>query len=502
MNIKFDNLSEGIKELLRKREVYDDETLERFINPSFDHLRPCYEILKPEIEMVKEFIKKGKRILIWGDEDIDGITSTLIMKFLFKDLFDIEVSYYIPNREKEGYGLSKGGIDKAQEQGIDLIITVDSGTDSFEEVEYLKSKGMEVIITDHHELKEKIPKVPFLNPKFLPFGYKNLAGAGVAFKFADCIYYEYKGEKAKTWTKKIPEIPILAFIGTIVDKVPLVDENRILYCEGLKLLKEAKKPPFSLFSNKNDILNELKPISSGKSNLIFKFFSADSIEEADRIYGILKSNYKAWDKNVREEFLAIKEELENGKRVVFRKNLNYKIASGLANRAKDFCKAPVVVIYSTGSSIRGECRGPSDSDLLSLLKKLEYLLIDYGGHKSACGFTLERENIEEFKEKMELLLKEYKKEKPPTVELKLEEITPDLQKLIKKMEPFGIGNYFPIFLIRNVNYFNEGNSSFLSNEKASILITEIREIPPASMKINAYLEIYPEKIILKGWENV
>jgi len=500
VNIEYKSLSKGVKKFLRKREITNQQTLERFLSPTYENLRPVDEILKAGIRKVRDSIKKGKKILIWGDEDIDGITSAFIMKLMFKEVSGIAVRHYIPNREKEGYGLSRGGIDRAYKNGVDLIITVDSGTNSIHEVEYLKKKGMNVIITDHHELKERLPRAPILNPKLHSFGYEYLSGAGVAFKFADCMFYEHLGEKTPQWTNKVPEIPVLAFIGTLADKVPLLDENRIIYKEGLKFLKEMDRPPFSLFSDKKNISKALIPLASGRERLTWKLFSALSTEEAEKIYENLKSNYIAWNRSARGEFFAIRNELKKGDMVIFRSNLDYKIASSVTNRLKNYRGLPVFVVYPHGSVIRGEGRSPDGFNLLSALDKVKDLLIDYGGHKLACGFTLEKGKIKEFKERTEPLLRKYKAKKTFDSELKLNEITESLKDLIKKMEPFGNGNPPPVFQISNVNYDKQGNNFFLSNGKLKLILTEVKEMPPPSQKVNAYLEVNGEKTILRRWE--
>jgi single-stranded-DNA-specific exonuclease len=500
VNIDYKFLSKGVKKFLKKREITNQQTLERFLTPTYENLRLVDEILKKEIRKVRDSIKKGKKILIWGDEDIDGITSSFIMKLMFKEIFGIAVGHYIPNREKEGYGLSRSGIDRAYKNGVDLIITVDSGTNSIHEVEYLKKKGMDVIITDHHELKERLPRAPILNPKLHSFGYEYLSGAGVAFKFADCMFYDHLGEKTPQWAKKIPEIPVFALIGTLADKVPLLDENRIIYNEGLKFLKEANRPPFSLFSNTKNISKALIPLASGREHLTWKFFSALSTEDAEKIYENLKSNYIDWNRNARGEFFTIRNELNKGDLVIFRSNLDYKIASSVTNRLKDYCGFPVFVVYSLGSVIRGEGRSPDGFNLLSVLDKVKDLLIDYGGHKSACGFTLEKSKIKEFKERTEPFLRKHKAKKTFDSELELGEITEGLKDLIKKMEPFGSGNPPPVFLIGNVNYDKQGSNFFLCDGKSKLKLTEVKEKPPPSKRVNAYLEVNGEKTILRKWE--
>jgi single-stranded-DNA-specific exonuclease len=500
MNIKYNHFSKGIKNFLKKREVTGQKTLERFFLPTFENLRPADEVLKDAVEKTRSFVKKGKKIMIWGDEDVDGITSTLIMKLLFRENFGINVRHYIPKREKEGYGLSRPGIDKAHKTGIDLIITVDSGTSSVSEVEYLKKKGMDIIITDHHELKEKLPKAPLINPKFSSFGYKYLAGAGVAFKFADCTLLDCQGKTTEEWTGEIPEIPALAFIGTIIDKVPLLDENRIIYSEGLKCLKKSQKPPFSLLSARTNLLKAIVPLASGRERLTWDFLSARTIKEAESIYKSLKSKHSLWNKKARAEFSAIRNKLNEGNLVIFKNNLDYKIVASVANRAKNYCKKPVFLIYSVDSKIRGEGRGPDGFDLLSVLDEAKNLLIDYGGHKCACGFELKNNKIDEFKDKTEVLLKKYKGKKQFDSKLNLKEVNEDLKNLTAKMEPFGNGNPPPVFLIDNVIYEKQQKDFFLSRGKTKLKLDEVREMPPPSKKVDAYLEIKGHKIILKRWE--
>jgi single-stranded-DNA-specific exonuclease len=500
MNIKYKNLPTGIKICLKKRDVTSQKTLERFLVPTFENLRPSDETLREAVEKAGNLIKKGKKVLIWGDEDVDGITSTFIMKLLYREAFGIDVRHHIPKRAKEGYGLSRQGIDKAHKNGIDLIITVDSGTSSISEVDYLKKKGMDIIITDHHELKEELPKAPLINPKLNSCGYKYLSGAGVAFKFADCVMREFQEKTIEEWSKNIPEIPALAFIGTIIDKVPLLDENRIIFIEGMKCLKKSKKPPFSLLSSRKNLLKAIIPLASGKENLTWEFFSARTLEEAEGIYQSLRSKHSQWNKKARAEFFAIKKELNEGKRVIFKDDLDYKIAGGVTNRAKDYCKKPVFLIYSVGSKIRGEGRSPDDFDLLSVLGEVKELLIDYGGHKCACGFELKKEKIDEFKDKTEPLLRKYKAKTQYDSELKLKEVNEGLKSLTEKMEPFGNGNPPPVFLIENAIYEKQNQDFFLSKGKTKLKLNEVREMPPPSKNVNAYLEIKNRRIILKRWE--
>jgi len=500
MTIEYSHLSKGIKSFLKKREITNQKTLERFLSPTFEKLRPADETLRGAIQKTKDFIKKGKKILIWGDEDVDGITSTFIMKLLFKNVFGVKVGHYIPKREKEGYGLSLPGIDKVHKTGVDLIITVDSGTSSVSEVEYLKKQNMDIIITDHHELKGKLPEAHIINPKLNSFGYKYLSGAGVAFKFADCAILDYTGKTTAEWSEEIPEIPALAFIGTIIDRVPLLDENRIIYSEGINCFKKSEMAPFSFISARKNFLKAIVPLASGRESLTWKFLSAQTIDEAENIYQSLKTRHSIWNRKTRAEFSVIKNELNKGNQVIFKKDLDYKIAGGVANRAKDFSKKPVFLIYYVGSKIRGEGRAPDGFDLLSVLKEAKNLLIDYGGHKCACGFEIKKGKIDEFKDKTKPLLEQQKTLKQYDSKLELNEVNKGLRNLTEKMEPFGNGNPPPLFLIENIIYEKENKDFFLSEGKTKLKLDEVREMPPPSKKVNAYLEIKGRKTTLKRWE--
>ena len=278
IDIKFESLSAGIKNFLKRREVIDQETLERFLDPSFERLRKEDEVLIKVVKKIEEAVRENKKFLIWGDQDIDGITACLLMKMAMQKLTGEEIETYIPDRVKEGYGLSEMGINLAIKKGIDLIITVDCGTTSFKEIESLLKKDLDVIITDHHEPRDELPKGLILNPKLGSFGYAYLSGAGVAFKLADALFLKLMEKTTNNWVREFSEIPILAMIGTISDRVPQLDENRILLCEGLKLLEKTENPSLSLLRKIGSIEEAIEPLHSGTEYLTWKFFSSIKIE--------------------------------------------------------------------------------------------------------------------------------------------------------------------------------------------------------------------------------
>lgn len=500
IDIKFESLSAGIKNFLKRREVIDQETLERFLDPSFERLRKEDKVLIKVVKKIEEAVRENKKFLIWGDQDIDGITACLLMKMAMQKLTGEEIETYIPDRVKEGYGLSEMGINLAIKKGIDLIITVDCGTTSFKEIESLFKKDLDVIITDHHEPRDELPKGLILNPKLGSFGYAYLSGAGVAFKLADALFLKLMEKTTNNWVREFSEIPILAMIGTISDRVPQLDENRILLCEGLKLLEKTENPSFSLLRQIGSIEEAIEPLHSGAEYLTWKFFSSLNEEEAKDIYSELEAKHTYWSIKAGEHFLSFKNQLDLGYLVLFDPDLDKEFAGTIANRAKESTGHPIFVIYMIGEHLRGEGRGPTDFDLLSILSSVSDLLVDYGGHKMACGFSLKEGKLEEFRSRVTPELKKYEPKIQIDAKLNLDDITPELQDFIKKMKPFRRGNPPPIFQVDDVNYKISNGVPILFNREDVLSLDTVKEMPPPSERVNAYLRLNGDKIHLLKWE--
>ncbi len=500
IDIEFKSLSPGIKDLLLKKEVTDQESLERLLDPSFEHFRKADEAMIKVVEKIEETISQKKNILIWGDQDMDGITACLLMKKTMQKLTGYEIETYIPKRREEGYGLSEKGIKLAIERGIDIIITVDCGIASFEEVEYLLLNNLDVIITDHHEPKENLPKGLILNPKLGSFGYRDLSGAGVAFKLADALFASLTGKTTNEWVSEFSEIPILAMIGIIGDRVTQLDENRILLCEGAKLLEKTRNPALSLLRKIGSIEEAIEPLYSGTEKLTWRFFNASTESQAEDIYSELEAKHTYWSFKAGEQFSSLKSQLDAGHMVLFDPDLDREFSGTIANRARDYTKHPVFVIYMTGEHLRGEGRGPSDFDLLAILDSVSDLLIDYGGHKVACGFTLKESKVEEFRSRVSPELEHYEPRIHVDAKVKLKEITPELQDFIRKIKPFGKGNAPPIFQVENVKYTINNGLATLSDGENSLKLDRVREMPPPSKMVNVYMRLDGEKVYLLRWE--
>jgi single-stranded-DNA-specific exonuclease len=500
VDIKYESLSRSIKSILNKRDVIDQETLERFLDPSFEHLRKKDVLLKEVLKRIKKGIKENKKFLIWGDQDLDGITASLIMKMAMQNMTNKNVEIYIPDREKEGYGLSKEGINIAVSKGVEDIITVDCGITSFNEVEYLLEKGLDIIITDHHEPRDILPKALILNPKLSNFGYTYLSGAGVAFKLADSLFDSISGKLTSDWIIEYPEIPIWGMIGTISDRVPQLDENRVLIIEGQKFLEDIKNPPFTVLQSVGSIESAIEPLHSGTDNLTLKFFTSKSLKEAKDIYSELEAKHSYWSLKAGEQFLSFRKQLNSGYLVLFDPDLDCRFAGTIANRARDYTEHPVFIIYTVGDKLRGEGRAPKDFDLLSILDEVSDLLVDYGGHKVACGFNLKEGKVEEFINRVNPELEKYESKIIIDSKIRLKDITPELQHFIKKMEPFGKGNSPPIVKVEDLNYKISNGVPIIFDRENVLTLDIVKEMPPPSKRVNVYLRIDGNKISLLKWE--
>jgi single-stranded-DNA-specific exonuclease len=500
VDIKYKSLPKSIKNILNKRDVIDQETLERFLFPSFEHLRKKDEILKEAIKRIEKGINENKKFLIWGDQDLDGITATLIMKMAMQNMTNKNVEIYIPDREKEGYGLSKKGINVAVDRGVENIITVDCGITSFNEVEYLLEKGIDIIITDHHEPRDMLPKALILNPKLSDFGYTYLSGAGVAFKLADSLFDSILAKLTSDWIIEYPEIPIWSMIGTISDRVPQLDENRVLIIEGQKFLKDIKDPPFIVLQDIGGVEAAIEPLHSGTDNLTWKFFTSKTLKEAKDIYHKLEAKHSYWSIKAGEQFLSFRKQLNSGYLVLFDPDLDCRFAGTIANRARDYTEHPIFVVYTVGDKLRGEGRAPKDFDLLSILDEVSDLLVDYGGHKVACGFTLREGKVEEFIERVNPELEKYESKIITDSKIRLKDITPDLQNFIKKFEPFGKGNSPPIVKVEDLNYKISNGVPIIFDRENVLTLDNVKEMPPPSEIVNAYLRLDGKKISLLKWE--
>ncbi|MCD5383093.1 single-stranded-DNA-specific exonuclease RecJ [Candidatus Gracilibacteria bacterium] len=479
----FENFSDFF---LYSRKISDKE---KFFNGKYpEDLRDGKNLkdIEKGVKRVVFAIEKQERIIIFGDYDCDGIPGTTMLFDALKNL-GAQVSYRIPNREKDGYGLKNYFFDEFKEKNVKLVITVDNGISSINEAEYAKKLGIDLIITDHHEVQNgEIPKcIAVINPQRpdCNYGFGGICGAVVAWKFAIEIGKKIKGEE---WANKnIRDKHIeLAGLSTVADIMPLVDENRIIVKEALEKIKNTKNPGIQAILKEMKFKPELDLDSSffgfklgprinatgrmhegifGVQLLLGKTEFAPFIEKLNTerkkiVSGILKK--------VSEDLTKKAESEGKINELIILHNSNWKsgIIGLIAGKITENLNLPSIVLQDKGDFLVASCRAPEGFNIFELLSNFKDLFEHFGGHEQACGFSIKKENFEKFEKKAKILGKEFLKKSPLEnfliADFELSEKFLNLNFLdeIKKLEPFGKGNESPKFLIKNIlpEYFLVG----------------------------------------------
>ena len=460
------NLSPRITDLILSRGVNTEEKFEEFLNPSVMHNPFLLKDMSRLVERVKLAKELNDKVLIFGDYDVDGVSATAIMLKALAQ-FGVKADYYLPNRFIDGYGLTKAVIDKvSNEFEPNLIITVDCGISCAEEIEYAKTLGIDIAVTDHHEIPEIIPDTIVVNAKLSnqEYPFKELCGTGVAFKFAEALLGKAEAEQF---------LPIVA-IATIVDIVPLVDENRTIVSRGLKLCDKYlpiglkmmfKEYGISLQSpNSTSISFKIGPKlnASGRmgdaSDSLKIYFETDLIKLKKYLDKIKTHNLKRQEicNNIYEdcELALSKMDLKNQRVITLAsKNWDKGVLGIVCSRLVEKYHKPVFLFVQEGNMLSGSGRSINDINIHELLSSLKDILETFGGHSMAAGLSLKLENYELFSQKINsfalnsiaedvFIPIEYYDQ-----EVTEEEITDGFVKELMILEPFGCGNPRPKFKI-------------------------------------------------------
>lgn len=467
------NLNKVIGKIIVNRHVVNDEDVRIFITPTRDDFHDpfLFKGMDIAVDRIIKAINNKEKILIYGDYDVDGITSTTVLKKYLMDR-GITVDTYIPNRLHEGYGLNKNAIDTIKERNIDLIITVDCGISAIEEVNYAINLGMDVIVTDHHEVGEKLPNalaVIDAKRKDNTYPFRSLAGVGVVFKLIQALSIKLE-IKPEEYLKYLD----LVCVGTISDIVPLEGENRTIAKLGLMLIKvtrnlglrELIKSSGYKEIDSNTISFGVAPRINacgrmGHEEEALKLFLAEDLESATKItkelneYNTLR---QSTEKAIYEDAVQQIETNhldENNSIVLGGKGWHHGVIGIVSSKVTDKYYKPSILLSFEDDIAKGSGRSVPGFDLYEGLTKCEDLLEKYGGHSMAVGLTLKKENLDKFKERFEQIAKEKNiKELVPIIyiddELKLKDINMDLVKSLSILEPFGEANKVPLFLIKNL----------------------------------------------------
>lgn len=495
------NISKLLATILANRGIIEDEKVRKFLEPTRDDFYDPF--LMPDMEIainrIIEAINKNEKIMIYGDYDVDGITSISVLQKFLKER-EVEVSSYIPNRLEEGYGLNKEAIKGIYDKGYRLMITVDCGISAIEEIEYANSLGITTIITDHHEPLEELPKalaVIDAKRKDNKYPFNQLAGVGVVFKLIQALGIKL-GLDEKEYLKYLD----LVCVGTISDIVPLVDENRVIAKLGLKLVNVTKNLGLRCLLeaagyktiDSNTVSFGIAPRVNacgrmGHETEALDIFLSDDINEV-RILTEKLNEYnrtrQETEKNIVKEALELIEtnkENEKSAIVLGHNGWHHGVIGIVSSKITETYFKPSILVSFEDGSAKGSGRSIPGFDLHEALCKCSKLLEKYGGHEMAVGLSLKEENFESFKQELVKIAKESKVDEIlPVIYIdgivKQEDMKMDFVKELHKLEPFGEGNKMPLFAykglkINSIRALTEGKHLKLTLKDDNIIIDAI-----------------------------
>ena len=471
------DIDEILKKLLALRGVETEEDIREFLS---DKPKKTYDpLLLPDMEegadLILSEIAAGSRIKIYGDYDADGITATsLLMDVLGAIIGESScerLSYYIPSRFDEGYGLNSEAIRTIHDAGTDLIITVDCGSVSVEEVELAKELGMKIVVTDHHNITDRQANCLLINPKRPDsvYPFKELSGVGVAFKLAQVL--QRKSGKGKDILTGVLD---LVALGTIGDIMPLIDENRTLVKFGLRAVNSGKRSGLRKLIEGAGL--KIGEVSSENVGFIIvpHINAAGRIEDASLAVRLLAGRLgESEEMKIVGELLKKNRERKSLQNEAFKKcvamgadgdfilirndEVHEGIAGIVAGKIKDEYYRPSVIVMDTGKNgmLKGTGRSIDGVNLYLLLKKYEHLFEKFGGHAGACGFSIKEENLTALKDGLLKDTSEMRACEPALferkyrvdLEMELDDISEELCDSIELLAPFGSNNPKPSFSI-------------------------------------------------------
>lgn len=486
---EFPDLPPVILQLLSNRGLTKKQEIEEFFNSNFqEHVHDpfLFKDMEKAVQRIFKAIEKGEKIVIFGDFDADGVTSTAVVASVL-DAFGANFNYYIPHREIEGYGLNTESIQAMKNDGANLIVTVDCGISNHEEVEMVHHLGMEIIITDHHHEPLILPQAyAILNAhlKGETYPFKNLAGVGTAYKLAQAMlrYAQKKGIAMQAKHKEFYGSPEnmekwlldLVAIGTVADCVPLIGENRTLVKYGLMVLKQSKRKGLRKLFEKMGV-TDINATHIG-FQIAPRINAAGRLSHASTAYGLLMAESDEESEKLIEELNNINVErqklteqifAEAKSQIISQKNDKMLIAIGeswsvgviglVAGKLTEAYNMPSLVISNYKGLYQGSGRSNEHFNIVTAMQSVEQYLAHYGGHAQACGFTLNSNDklldfIQALKEMANNQLQNTDLSPVLNIDAALgfKEINWKLWEHLEKFAPFGESNPRPLFMSKNV----------------------------------------------------
>lgn len=460
--------------ILANRNILKEEDIRLFLNPTRNDFYNPFLITDMDIAVnrIIKAIENKENITIYGDYDVDGITSITVLKSFLNDI-GVETNTYIPNRLIEGYGLNKEAIDKISKKGCNLMITVDCGISAIEEIEYANSLGIETIITDHHEAGNEIPKAIAVidnKRKDSKYPFRELAGVGVVFKLIQAIGITLK-LKEESYLKYLD----IVCIGTISDIVPLVDENRVIAKLGLLLVAQTKNIGLRSIINSsgynkidsNTISFGVAPRINacgrmGKAEEALELFLSKDKNEVNELTNKLNEHNRKrqeTEKTIFENAVEkIKEEHldENKAIIVGGENWHHGVIGIVSSKITEMYFKPSILFSFEEDGIgKGSGRSIPGFDLHEALMKCSDTIEKFGGHSMAVGITVKKDKLEKFKKEFEQIATQSKiDEIIPIINIDakvdLSDIDKEMVESLKQLEPFGEANKMPVFAFKNL----------------------------------------------------
>ncbi len=483
-----------VLEVLVRRGLTDPVDVDRFLRPRLEQLHDPFLLggMKAAAERLTKAVLKGEKIRIFGDYDVDGVTSTVLLLRFFRSL-DAFVDYFIPHRIGDGYGLNISAMKEAEQKDISVIVTVDNGIADVEEVAWAQSRGIDVIVTDHHQLPESAPPAfAIVNPHQpgCEFPFKLLAGCGVAFNLAMAVRKLLRDEGFFNVHRPPPnlkELSVYAAIGTIADVVPIVDENRVIVKNGLEVLAQTKSPGLVALREAaringreitaRDVAFGIAPRLNAAGRMAsagdgVELLMTDDPARARELASILdnqNSERRAIESSILTE--AVEQVESQGLLdkyraiVVWKEGWHPGVIGIVASRLVDKYYRPTVVLSLAGGLAKGSCRTISRYNIYEGLKYAhqphpaashdpsEGLFESFGGHKYAAGLSLAADRLSLFYDRLDENVRKWTNEEDFIPDLtidaavELDEVTPELVHDLERLKPFGVMNEPPVFAV-------------------------------------------------------
>jgi single-stranded-DNA-specific exonuclease len=480
-------ISPVLAEILVRRRIDTFESARAFFRPTLKDLHDPFLMhgMEQAVDRIVGAVSRKERILVYGDYDVDGTSGTALLWTFLKSL-GADVHYHIPDRVKEGYGLSEAGIERAKQLGVGLIVTVDCGITALKQVELARDSGIEVIICDHHEPGDAVPNALAVLDPLVPickYPYKDLCGCSVAFKLIQALSCH---ESIRPFTDGDEEGFLSRYLdfvtlATTADIVRLTGENRVLVKLGLELLNSNPRPGVHALIETSGL--KVGSITTGKIVFVLaprinavgrlgdaaravELLTCDSYAHALELAQVFEEENRNRRKIDEDTFLEAQEivekylDVENDSAIVLHQETWHPGVIGIvASRLVERYYRPTIMMTTVDGMAKGSARSVAGFDIYQALRRCEDKLVQFGGHKYAAGLSVEIDRLDEFKEAFNVVAKELLTEELLTPEIRIDaeislrELTPKFVRVLSQFAPFGPGNMRPVFVARGVELY-------------------------------------------------